>query len=468
MSETIAAISTAYGEGGIGIVRISGDRALEILEILFRSNGQTSVQTGTSLAFEDRKIKYGHIIEPSSNKKIDEVLAVFMKGPRTYTKEDVVEIFCHGSIVSLRKILELILTNGATLAEPGEFTKRAFLNGRIDLAQADAVIDLIKAKTDKGYDSAFKQLEGSLSLRVNELRDELVDALAEVVVNLDYPDEDEDFHDDMSANSMIVKRLQIVLSGLDALIDTAETGRMIREGIRVVITGKPNVGKSSVLNALLKETRAIVSDIPGTTRDRIEECLSIRGIPLILTDTAGIRDSSNAIEAIGIEMSKDAINKADMIAFILDASEAMTEEDKDIARQLSEKQVLVILNKIDLPKQIDKDDIKQFLPEATFIEMSALTGKGIESIEDHIESAVYCGNVTQGDSLLVTNVRHKNLLINARDETNKAIEMLQAGEALDFVEVDVRAAFDYLGEITGQTLTDDILDRVFSRFCVGK
>ena len=468
MSETIAAISTAYGEGGIGIVRMSGDRAQEILEILFRSSGQNSVQTVTPLAFEDRKIKYGYISEPSSNDKIDEVLVVIMKGPRTYTKEDVVEIYCHGSIVSLRKILAATLACGATLAEPGEFTKRAFLNGRIDLAQADAVIDLIKAKTDKGYVAAFNQLEGSLSSRINALREELVDALAEVVVNLDYPDEDEDFRDDSSTSAEIARRLDVVISGLDALIETAETGRMIRDGINVVITGKPNVGKSSILNALLREARAIVSDIPGTTRDKIEEYLSIRGIPLKLTDTAGIRDSLNEIEALGIEMSKDAISKADLIALILDASDNLSDEDRELAKNLSGKPVLIVLNKTDLPKIIVEKELKDILPNANIIEISALTGEGIEKIEDYIENAVYCGKVTQENSLLITNVRHKNLLLNAREEANKAAEMLRGGEALDFVEVDVRAAFDYLGEITGQTLTDDIMDRVFSRFCVGK
>ena len=468
MSETIAAISTAYGEGGIGIVRISGDRAKEILGNLFCAPGQTSLQEESSSAFEDRKIKYGYIVEPSSNEKIDEVLALFMEAPRTYTMEDVVEIYCHGSIVSIRKILSAALACGATLAQPGEFTKRAFLNGRIDLAQADAVIDLIQAKTDKGYSSAFKQLEGSLSSRVNELREELVDALAEVVVNLDYPDEDEDFTDDFSANSEIARRLEIVLTGLDTLIDSAQTGRMIREGINVVITGKPNVGKSSVLNALLREARAIVSDVPGTTRDKIEEFLSVRGIPLKLTDTAGIRDSSNAIETMGIEMSKEAIRMADLVALILEASEPLSEEDRAIAKTLRGKKVLILLNKSDLPKKINDHEVKEILPEAAIIEISALTGEGIEDIEEHIERAVYRGNVSQGDSLLVTNVRHKNLLIKAREETQKAIDMLRNGEALDFVEVDVRAAFDFLGEITGQTLTDDIMDRVFSRFCVGK
>lgn len=464
MNETIAAISTAYGEGGIGIVRISGDNAIDILNTLFRSPKGID----RTLNFEDKKMKYGYITGPSSDEIIDEVLVVLMKAPSTYTKEDVVEIYCHGSIVSLRKILSSVLACGAVPAEPGEFTKRAFLNGRIDLAQADAVIDLIQAKTDKSYESALGQLEGALSTKVNELRTELADALAEVLVNLDYPDEDENPEDDSSAAAGIKRHLEVVILGLDELINTAETGRMIREGISIVITGKPNVGKSSVLNALLRESRAIVSEIPGTTRDKIEEFLSIKGIPLKLTDTAGIRDSDNTIEAIGIEMSKKAAQSADMIALIIDASEPLSKEDEEIAKNLSEKEILVILNKTDLPQISSKKDIEKFLPMAQVIEISALTGKGINQIEDYIVNAVYGGKVYQSDSLLVTNVRHKDLLLKAREEALIANNMISNGEALDFVEVNVRASFDYLGEITGQTISDDILDRVFSRFCVGK
>ena len=464
MSETIAAISTAYGEGGIGIVRISGEKALEILNSLFYSPGQTD----SLFSFADRKMNYGYIKEPSSNELVDEVLAVYMKAPRTYTKEDVVEIYCHGSIVSLRRILALILSGGAVMAEPGEFTKRAFLNGRIDLAQADAVIDLIQAKTDRGYEAAFDQLEGGLSAKINSIRSALTDALAEIVVNLDYPDEDENALDVDSAASGIKKNLEMIESVLKELIDTADTGRMIREGIDVVITGRPNVGKSSVMNALLRDARAIVSDIPGTTRDRIEEYLSLRGIPVKLTDTAGIRDADNSIEEIGIAMSKKAASNADLIALILDSSEALQKEDLMIAESLAEKDAVVMLNKTDLPGAIDVDRVHELLPKAVIIEISALTGEGIDIFEDYVEKAVYGGTLKQSGSLLVTNVRHKDLLVKASEEILKAIEMLGEGEALDFVEVDVRMAFDYLGEITGQTVTEDILDRVFSRFCVGK
>ena len=464
MSETIAAISTAYGEGGIGIVRISGDKALDILNKLFVSSGQADSHP----SFVDRKINYGYIKGPSSKDILDEVLAVFMEAPRTYTKEDVVEIYCHGSVVSLRKILSATLSCGATLAEPGEFTKRAFLNGRIDLAQADAVIDLIQAKTDKGYETALDQLEGSLSSKVKELRNELTDILAEIVVNLDYPDEDENPNDDDSAAAGIKEHLTIILKELERLIATAETGRMIREGINVVITGKPNVGKSSVMNALLKESRAIVSETPGTTRDRIEEYLSLKGIPLKLTDTAGIRSSNNEVEAIGIEMSKEAANNADLIALILDSSLPLDKEDMEIIENLTGKDVLVALNKSDLKNVISRDTIKEILPDSEVIELSALTGEGINKFEDYIEDAVYGGQIYQRESLLITNVRHKELLMNAEKELIKAIGMLEDGEPLDFIEVDTRTAFDYIGEITGQTLTDDIMDRVFSRFCVGK
>ncbi|MDR1954180.1 MAG: tRNA uridine-5-carboxymethylaminomethyl(34) synthesis GTPase MnmE [Clostridiales Family XIII bacterium] len=478
MNNTITAVSTAYGEGGIGIVRISGEKAGEILGKLFRRGGEDVAISGET-AFQNKRMYYGHIIEPSSIETIDEVLVVFMKEPHTYTGEDVAEIHCHGSVVSLRRILEKTLECGASLAEAGEFTKRAFLNGRIDLAQADAVIDIIRAKTERGYEAAIGQLEGRLSAQINGLRDKLTDVLAEVVVNMDYPDEDAEEKDTATALAASIEtRLSEVDRSLNELIERADVGRMIRDGVRVVIVGKPNAGKSSLLNALLREARAIVSEIPGTTRDSIDEYLNLRGIPVKLTDTAGMRDTENAVEALGVARSKEALIGADIVMLTLDGSRALDAEDLKIIETLTERRdggtcangenVVAVVNKSDLPEMIDGGKIAQLLPGITVISVSAMTGEGIGDIEDCIVSAVYGGKVKQGESLLVTNAAHKTLLERAAAETKSAMELLRIGEALDFAETEIRSAHDTLGEITGQTVTDDILDRVFSRFCVGK
>jgi tRNA modification GTPase len=421
---------------------------------------------------------YGHIIDPSSGETIDEVLAVYMRAPHTYTGEDVAEIHCHGSVVSLRKILEKILASGAVPAEPGEFTKRAFLNGRIDLAQAGAVIDMIRAKTDRGYDAALGQLEGRLSAKISDVREILADACAEAAVNMDYPDEDDAAGDEAAARS-VEARLTKAKAAMDALIATADAGRLIVEGIRAVIVGKPNVGKSSLLNALLRESRAIVSKTPGTTRDSIEEYLNIKGIPVRLTDTAGIRDAETDLEAMGIERSKDALRKADIILLTLDGSLPLSAADRKIIAELAGRltgdradsecgTVIAVINKRDLPEAIDRQALALLLPGVAMVGVSAITGEGTEEIEDRIVSAVYGGKARKGESVMVTNAAHKSLLLRAAASTEKALEMLRIGEALDFVETDMREAYDTLGEITGQTVTEGILDRVFSKFCVGK
>ena len=337
MEDTIAAVATAYGEGGIGIIRISGEKALSILEEVFEFAGET-------YQIVNRRMTYGRIVDRENEQIIDEVLAVYMKGPKTYTAEDVVEINCHGSMVSLRKTLALVLRKGARLAEPGEFTKRAFLNGRLDLSQAEAVIDIIKAKTDRSFDVAMSQLEGALSLRVTEIRQKLLDLLVDITVNIDYPDEDieELTYDKIEENILLIGEM------IEKLLSTADTGRMIREGIRVAIVGKPNVGKSSLMNSLLRETRAIVTEIPGTTRDTIEEAISIRNIPVYLVDTAGIRETSDEVERLGIERSKAAFNEADFIIFIMDGSSAISDEDREIASYLDGRDSVVLINKNDL------------------------------------------------------------------------------------------------------------------------
>ena len=457
MEDTIAAVATAYGEGGIGIIRISGEKSLDILRDIFEFGGETR-------EIQSRRMTYGRIIDKENNSIIDEVLAVYMKGPKTYTAEDVVEINCHGSVVSLRKTLELVLRKGARMAEPGEFTKRAFLNGRLDLSQAEAVIDVVKAKTDRSFDVAISQLEGGLSLKISEIRQKLLDLLVDITVNIDYPDEDieEITYENIEQNILLIANM------IEKLLSTASTGRMIREGIRIAIVGKPNVGKSSLMNGLLKESRAIVTEVPGTTRDTIEEALSIRNIPVYLVDTAGIRDTSDKVEKIGIEKSKEAFNNADFVIFIIDGSRALSIEDEQIADHLEGKKSLVLINKCDLARAGEIKDVRKLVPDADIIETSLADGSGIEEIEEFIENMVYGGEISQSHSTMVNNVRHIDLLARSRDSLNDARSMTAAGQALEFIEVDVRSAYESLGEITGETVSDDIINEVFARFCLGK
>lgn len=457
MEDTIAAVATAYGEGGIGIIRISGEEALPILQEIFEFHGDTDT-------FTSRRMTYGKIIDKEKNQIIDEVLAVYMKGPKTYTAEDVVEINCHGSMVSLRKTLALVLRKGARLAEPGEFTKRAFLNGRLDLSQAEAVIDMIRAKTDKSFDVAVSQLEGRLSLKVEEIRQKLLDLLVDITVNIDYPDEDIEEMTYEKLEESIVETQDMI----EKLLATSSTGKMIREGIKIAIVGKPNVGKSSLMNGLLKETRAIVTDIPGTTRDTIEEVLSIRNIPVYLVDTAGIRETSDKVEKMGIEKSKEAFNQADFILFLLDGSRPLEEEDLQIMEFLKERKSLVLINKRDLGEAISIEEISAKLPASQVIEASLLKGQGITEIEDAVEDLVYGGEIVQKESMMVNNVRHIELLEQAVKSLTDALHMSERREALDFIEVDVKNAYERLGEIIGETVSDDIINEVFARFCLGK
>ena len=456
MDDTIAAIATPPGEGGIGIIRISGEKSKKILEKIFKSASGCEIVS--------RKMTYGHIVEPESENIIDEVLAVYMKGPKTYTAEDTVEINCHGGIIPLRKTLEVVLSCGARMAEPGEFTKRAFLNGRLDLSQAEAVIDVINARTDKSFDVAMQQLEGKFSERIKRIRKKFVDVLVNITVNIDYPDED--------IEEITYDRLLEDLSEIEEdilnLLKSAETGRIMQEGLAVSIIGKPNVGKSSLMNTLLGESRAIVTEIAGTTRDIIEEHLSIRGIPVKLTDTAGIRKTSDVIEKIGIEKSKESFNQADLVIFILDLSRTLDSEDKDIIEILNPEKSIVVFNKTDLSRELDEKTVRNLLPGAVIIEASMETGEGINEIEDQIEAMVYGGKVSRKESVMVTNVRHKDILLKAAASLRDAKEMAQLKEALELIEIDVNAAYQSLGEIIGETVQNDIIDEVFARFCLGK
>jgi len=454
MNDTISAISTAYGEGGIGIVRMSGSRSYEILSDIFDNIDKV----------ENRKLTYGHIRDPRDGRTVDEVLVVYMKAPHTYTGEDVVEINCHGSMVALRKILDITLKEGASLAEKGEFTKRAFLNGKIDLSQAEAVIDLIKASSSSGYDVALSQLDGSFGKNISEIRQKLVDILVDITVNIDYPDEDieEIVYENLRENIFKIKE------DIDYLISTSDTGRILKDGIKIAIIGKPNVGKSSLMNRLLMENRAIVTDIPGTTRDVIQENMMIRNIPVILIDTAGIRETDDKIEKIGIEKSKETFNDADLILFLLNSGDVIADEDYNIMNRVANKNILVLLNKSDMDRKIETDRIKEILGDKTFLDTSMETGQGVEELKDIIEKMVYKGNLKQDNSLIVTNARHLNLLRDASAFLEDSLKSIESNQPLEFIEIDVKNTYDDLGAILGEEVGDDILNEVFSRFCLGK
>ena len=448
--DTIAAIATPTGEGGIGIIRLSGENSFDVLGKFF------------SNAKNEKGMYYGHI--KNGDEIIDEAIVLVFKAPHSYTTEDVIEIQCHGGVVSLRKILNLCLEKGARMAEPGEFTKRAFLNGRLDLTQAEAVIDLIKAKTDKTFDVAVGQLEGKFSGKVKEIRKKLVDVLVNVTVNIDYPDEDIE----TLTYEKLAKDLESILSDIETMLATSSTGKIIRDGLRVSIIGKPNVGKSSLMNTLLKETRAIVTPIPGTTRDTIEEEISIRGIPVVITDTAGIRETTDEIEKIGIEKSKEAFNNSDLIILVLDSSRELDNEDLEIIEKIGERKAICLINKIDLDRKIKPEEIKEKLSNGVIIETSMEDETGIDRIEEEIENTVYYGNKIKDERLLITNIRHENLLREAKSSINDALHGAKVRQALEFLEIDINHAYESLGLIIGEEVDDDIINEVFRRFCLGK
>lgn len=457
MEETIAAIATPFGEGGIGIIRMSGEESLKIVKDIF--------VPASGKPLTNRMLTYGHVYDDEKN-VIDEVMAVFIKAPKTYTREDVVEINCHGGVVPVQKILSLILSKGARLAEPGEFTKRAFLNGRLDLTQAEAVIDLISAKAEKTFDVAMKQLEGAVSGKIRECREALTDILVNLTVNIDYPDEDIE----EITYKELAHDLETVLSEIKLLLAGFDTGRILKEGLRVAIIGKPNVGKSSLMNALLKESRAIVTDIPGTTRDTIEENLSIRGIPVVLTDTAGIRETEDYVEAMGIERSKESFNRADLIIMVMDGSGEIENTDLEIIEKLDPVKSVILLNKNDLATGIAVDDVKRITPngETEVISVSMKKTDDILRIEEILLERICLGKVTQQNSAVITNVRQKNLLDTAALSLSDAIEATYALEPLEVLEIDVKEAYLALGEILGEETAENILEEVFSRFCLGK
>ncbi|SEG22311.1 tRNA modification GTPase [Paenibacillus sp. UNC499MF] len=438
-------------------MRVSGDEAVTLVEPLFRSKVKLSeAQTHT--------IHYGHIIHPSSGDKIEEVLVSVMRAPRSFTTEDVVEINCHGGIVSVKRVMDLLLEQGIRVAEPGEFTKRAFLNGRIDLTQAEAVIDLIRSKSDRAFQIALKQVDGNLSKAIGELRYQLVELMAHIEVNIDYPEHDVE----EMTNAFIRERCIQVSSRIDELLRTAEHGKILREGIVTAIIGKPNVGKSSLLNTLAQENRAIVTDIPGTTRDVIEEYVNVGGIPLKLLDTAGIRETSDLVEQIGVERSKTALSEADLILLVLNSSEPLLPEELAMIEELRQRQTIVILNKTDLPLQIDKDEIEAKFPQGRVVSLSLLEGSGLIELEKAISAIFFEGNLESTDLTYVSNVRHIGLLKQAKGSLREAMDANDAYVPIDMIQIDIRAAWEHLGEIIGDSVAESLLDQIFSQFCLGK
>ena len=452
--DTIAAISTPRGEGGIGIIRISGDKSFEILDKIFNTKNPNR-----DLGFY--KFNYGFIHD--NGKIVDEVMAVRMKAPKTYTCEDVVEINCHGGHLISEKVLELVLKNGARHAEQGEFTKRAFMNGRIDLSQAEAVMDIIHGKTEKSISLSLEQLRGDLRDKIASFKKALLDVTAHVNVVLDYPEEGID--DPLPSN--LRENLENVYAEADRLISSYDKGKKIKEGIKTVIAGKPNVGKSTLLNSLLKEERAIVTHIPGTTRDVIEEIINMKGIPLVLTDTAGIRKTEDIVENIGVEKSKKFIENADLVLLVLDASRELESEDREVIEEIQNhnKKTIVLLNKIDLERKIE---LEEFNLE-NILEISAKDNIGIEDMEERIYSYIVEENVEDSsEKLIITNIRHKTALEKTKDAIRNIFETIDAGMPMDLISVDLKEALDSLSEITGEISSEDILDHVFGNFCVGK
>ncbi|MGF9963834.1 tRNA uridine-5-carboxymethylaminomethyl(34) synthesis GTPase MnmE [Bacillus rhizoplanae] len=455
--DTIAAISTALGEGAIAIVRVSGDDAVEKVNRIFKGKDLTTVPSHT--------IQYGHIVDLDTNKVIEEVMVSIMRAPKTFTREDIVEVNCHGGLVSVNKVLQLILSQGVRLAEPGEFTKRAFLNGRIDLSQAEAVMDLIRAKTDRAMNVAINQMEGRLSKLIGRLRQEILETLAHVEVNIDYPE-----YDDVEemTHGVLIEKAEYVRSEVGKLLQTSKQGKILREGIATAIIGRPNVGKSSLLNSLVQEKKAIVTDIAGTTRDVIEEYVNVRGVPLKLIDTAGIRETEDIVEQIGVERSKEMMNKADLVLLVVNYSEVLTSEDEELFRAVQGKDFIVIVNKTDLPQQIDMERVAQLAGSARIITTTLIEEKGVDELEQAIADLFFEGAIEAADMTYVSNARHIGLLTQAEKTIGDAIEAIHSGVPIDMVQIDLTRTWEILGEITGDTVHESLIDQLFSQFCLGK
>ena len=449
--KTIAAISTPIGHGGIGIVRVSGDDALKIIEKFFVPKNKGK--------FKPYTLKFGNIIDEQGN-VLDQVLISYFKAPKTYTGEDICEVNCHGGLIVTKQILDLLLRNGASMAEPGEFTKRAFLNGKIDLTQAEAVIDLINSKSAKENSASVKQIEGFLGEKIKEIKRDIVDLLVDIEANIDYPEYD--------VEEVRRERIETVLQGsiskIEKLEATFESGKVLREGVNTAIIGKPNVGKSSLLNALLRENRAIVTEIAGTTRDTIEEYVTIKGIPLKLIDTAGIRDTSDIVENIGIEKSKKAIDEAELVLLILDATSDLTAEDMALLELIKDKKHIVLINKIDAGSKVSETDLN----DDNIIRISIKNGDGLDLLESKIENMFELCALDSENDVVLTNSRHQALILKAKEGIINALNSAKNGLPLDMLSIDISEAIQKLGEITGETVSEEVISGIFAKFCLGK
>lgn len=454
--DTIAAISTPSGEGAISIVRLSGDQAITIADKL-------AAQPLKDVA--SHTIHYSHIVDPHTQNKLDEVMISVMREPRTFTREDVVEINCHGGIVVTNQVLQLVLRQGARLAEPGEFTKRAFLNGRVDLSQAEAVMDVIRAKTDKAMQMAITQLDGNLSQLIRKLRQEILETLAQVEVNIDYPE-----YDDVEelTTQLLLEKAELVKGQIQQLLRTAKQGKILREGLSTAIIGRPNVGKSSLLNHLLQEDKAIVTEIAGTTRDVIEEYVNVRGVPLKLIDTAGIRETDDVVEKIGVERSRKALAEADLILLVLNQSEPLTAEDRQLLTITADLKRLILLNKVDLPAKLTLNDLAAYVQSEELLPISVLESTGIDQLEEQIAALFFDGGVAEKDATYVSNNRHIALLEQADLALGEVISGIEAEMPVDLVQIDMTRCWDLLGEVIGDSVQDELITQLFSQFCLGK
>ena len=456
--ETIAAISTPVGESGIGIVRMSGPKAESILRKLFKPRNDPT-------ELNSHLFHYGEIINPETGRSVDEVLVVLMKAPRTYTREDVVEIHCHGGYLILQKTLELVLKEGTRIAQPGEFTKRAFLNGRIDLTQAEAVIDLIRSRTMAGLEVANQQLRGKLFKEMMSLKEKLVNHLALIEAYIDFPEEE--------IESVSLRKLQDDLAGmvgkLEEWIASYEEGKIFREGISCAIIGKTNVGKSSLLNVLIKEERAIVTAVPGTTRDVIEEVLNVQGIPVRLMDTAGLRKTLDSVEREGVKKTRERMEEADLLLLVIDGSRELDEDDRLIFDKTEKRKRVLVLNKKDLPNRVSEESLKAKIQNDPIVHLSALKNEGIDDLKEVIYASLIHRDVRKSpDHLIVANIRHKNGLTQARENLSSAIKRLEEGSSPEFIAFEIRSCLEALGELVGETTSEDVLNRIFDQFCIGK
>lgn len=455
--DTIAAISTPMGEGGIAVIRVSGNESLLLVDAVFQSRQKlTDAATHT--------VSYGYIVDPKIGERIEEVLVTVMRAPRSFTMENVVEIGCHGGLVSVKRVLDLLLEQGIRLAEPGEFTKRAFLNGRIDLTQAEAVIDLIRAKSDRAFKLAMKQSEGVLARKIRNLRDQLVETMAHIEVNIDYPEHDVE----ELTNSFIRNKCGDALEGLINLLSSASQGKIIREGIETAIVGRPNVGKSSLLNAMTQDNKAIVTEIPGTTRDVIEEYVSVNGIPLKLLDTAGIRETNDIVERIGVERSKVALSEAELVLIVVNGNESLLSDELELIHASKDRNSIVIVNKSDLLQKIDLRPIYEWYPVERVVRLSAQNHTGLDHLEKAITALFFSGGVDSGDFTYVSNVRHIHLLKQAKQSLEDAILATGQHVPIDMIQIDIRNAWEKLGEVIGDAIGESLIDEIFSRFCLGK